>query len=192
MSRRWSALAVAVLAVLSACSSGGDDDALPDGTTTTRPPTSTTSTSTTTSAVADDDVTARYKAFWDARFAANEEPVDPDAPELREYSTGAQLDNVIAETTRNRDEGLAFRHPENSVYERRVQVIEVEGDTAHLQDCVTSDGIVYRVATGEVVDDSVATQSIDVQMRLVDGKWKVESAQLLQSWDGVAGCALAG
>lgn len=183
--------AVLILAVAIAAGCGDDDDrSIPVGTTTsTTEPTFTTETS--AAVDAETELVARYEAFWDARFAANQEPVDPDDPALREFATGAQLENVIDETTRNRDEGLAFRRPANSVYERRVTVIEVAGGTARLQDCVTNDGIVYRVADGTVVEDSVATNSLEATMQLVEGEWKLASARLLQRWEGVAGCALA-
>jgi hypothetical protein len=153
---------IAVALVLACAGCGGDDDdvAIPQGTSTSTTVQETTTSTTPMDAIDEDDVTARYEAFWDARFAANEEPVDPDSPALREYATGAQLEKVIAETRRNQEAGLA-------------------------------DGIVYRVDSGEVIDDEVVTHSIDVTMRRVDGEWKVESAQLLQAWDGVEGCALA-
>lgn len=188
MRRRIAVVALIGVLVLTACGSSDDDGAIPRGTTT-----STVRRTTTTAAQATDDeqtITARYEAFWDARFKANQEPVDPDAPALREYATGEQLDHVIAETAQNRTLGLAFRRPEKSVYRRRVRVLSVRGDSAHLYDCVTNDGIVYRVATGEIIDSSVGTNSLDVTMRLVDGGWKLESAKLLQKWDGVGGCAL--
>jgi hypothetical protein len=189
---RTATLALAVVLVVAGCA--GDDDEVPVGTTSTT--FATTSSTSTTSTSAETDVealaTERYLAYWDARFAANEAPAaNPDAPALRELATGAQLDSVIAETTRNRDEGIAFRRPESSVAERRVQIISIDPDVVRLQDCATTDGIVYRVDSGEVIDDSVVTHSIEATMRLVDGEWKLESAQLLQSWDGVAGCALA-
>ncbi len=70
-----------------------------------------------------------------------------------------------------------------------MKLINLEGDTAELQDCVTNDGIVYRVATGEVVDSSVVTRSLSATMRLVDGAWKLADTRVLQEWEGVAGCA---
>jgi hypothetical protein len=62
---------------------------------------------------------------------------------------------------------------------------------ATVQDCSVNDGVLYRVATGEIVDDSVVTNSVEAVLRLVDGSWKVESTRLLQKWEGVAGCALS-
>jgi hypothetical protein len=185
---------LAITVVLAAgCSSG--DDSVPVGTTTTttRRVATTDTPTTSSSAVPDDEaaIIGRYEAFWDARFAANEAPVNPDDPALREYATEPQLANVIEETTRNRDDGIAFRRPAQSVSERRVTVISIEGDVARLQDCATTDGIVYRVVDDTVIDDSVATHSLEATMRLADGEWKLASTKLLQQWEGVAGCALA-
>jgi hypothetical protein len=135
-------------ALLAGCRGGNDTTAMP--TTTSAPPLPTTTT------VGEDrvaaDIVDRYKQFWEVRFEANREPVNPDDARLSEYATGPQLENVIRETRQRRDQGVAIRRPERSVYERRVKVVRVEHDTAALQDCVTNDGIVYRVTTGEVVD----------------------------------------
>lgn len=191
------ALALAVLVAASACS-GDSEGAIPTPSTQRRSATTSTTavsaSSTTTTAGAtsvEQEITSRYLAFWDARFEANQATPNPDHPGLREYATGAQLENVLAETTRNRDQGIAFRRPEPSVYKRRVRVVAIEGDTARLQDCVTNDGVVYRIATGEVIDDSVGTRSLEAVMRRVEGRWRLESTRVIQEWEGVAGCALA-
>jgi hypothetical protein len=133
----------------------------------------------------------RYVAFWDARFDANSDPVNPEDLRLRELATGSQLDRVVAETQRNRNDGLAFRRPQNSVGEHRVDVVEIRGGVAALQDCVTNDGIVYRVATGAVVDETVVTRSLLATMRRVDGVWKLAETRQLEQWEGVAGCAVS-
>lgn len=193
---RWVRLAVVVaLGLASACSN--DSDAIPAGASTTRSSASATtadrdtSTTTSTAVTAEAEIIARYEAFWDARFAANQPPANPDHPGLREYAIGAQLEEVLAETKGNQEDGVAFRRPPNSVYARRVKLISIDGDTARLYDCVTNDGIVYRVESDDIIDDAVATKSLEVVMRLVDGNWKLERTTLLQRWDGVSGCALA-
>lgn len=175
--------------VLGSCSSG--ESALPDPASTTAAGPSSDITTTGVTALAGDGPVDRYMAFWDARFAANTEPLRPDLPALREFATGAQLDSVIAETHQNAEDGVAFRRPAESVYERRVVVVERGGGVATLQDCVTSDGIVYRVADGHVIDDEVVTRNISATMRKVDGVWKLAASSELQEWEGVAGCALS-
>lgn len=175
--------------VLGSCSSG--ESALPDPASTTAPGPSSDTTTTGVTAPAGDGPVDRYMAFWDARFQANSDPVRPDHPGLREFATGAQLDSVIAETRQNAEDGVAFRRPADSVYERRVVVVERGGGVATLQDCVTSDGIVYRVADRQIIDDEVVTRNISATMRKVAGVWKLAASSELQEWEGVAGCALS-
>ena len=133
----------------------------------------------------------RYQAFWEARFKANQAPPNPGDPGLVEYATGKQLDNVRTETQRRLDDGLAFRRPSNSIARRNVRMTAIDGDVANLQDCAVNDGIIYRTTTGEVVNDDAVTQNINAIMRLVEGKWKLEQASLVQEWEGVAECAIA-
>ena len=139
----------------------------------------------------EEEVIARYQAFWEARFEANRAPVNPDHPGLQEYATGAQLDQVLEETRQNLESGTAFDHPEEPIARRVVRVVEINGNEAVLQDCAVNDDIVYRVATGDVLDDDVVTHNVEATMRRVGGVWKLEAARLVQQWEGVAGCALA-
>lgn len=184
--KRWSALLVvaACLAVVAGCSDDGEASLEPRPTTTSRP-----GTTSTTEPNAEEQVVERYLAFWDARLEANNEPVNPDHPGLREYATGEQLDQVLLETTQRRDQGLAIRRAADPVGEHRVEVLGIDGETATLQDCATDDDVVYRVATGEVVNDRVATLNVEATMRVVDGEWKLARTRVVQRWEGVAGCA---
>ena len=189
---------VAAVALLLAACSGSGDEIVEPASTTSRAPTSasTTFTSTTTSPSGghqpeEQDLVQRYIGFWDARLAANEAPPNPDDPALPEFATGPQLDNVVAETRRRLDDGLALRAADPSRTSHDVTVIGQTADRAELQDCFVNDGIVYRTNTGEVVDDSVVTRSVSADMVLVDGVWKLERATVVQQWEGIAGCALA-
>lgn len=159
---------------------------------TSAPTTSTTSTST-TEQVEDEEalILDRYLEFWDVRFEANSEPVDPDDPRLADLATDAQLTNVLEETQRRADQGLALRYPTNSVTERRPVVASIDGTEAIIQDCSINDTIVYRISDGEVIDDSTVTRSVSATMRNVDGVWKLSSTSEIQKWEGVAGCALS-
>lgn len=139
----------------------------------------------------EEEIVARYIGYWDARFAANSGTPNPDDPALREFATGAQLDVVIAETQSNLDQGLAFRSAANPAGIQRVNVLEIEGDHAVVQECVVTDGVIYQRQTGEIVDDEVYTQNVRGELTRVDGVWRVSAARLVQQWDGVAGCALA-
>ncbi len=183
--RMWSVTAALVL-VLAAAGCSNDGEALPGTTTTTRP---TTTTTTEPEQTAEEEAVERYLAFWDARFEANTEPVNPDHPGLRESADEDQLAQVVLETTQRRDQGLALRAADDPVAEHRVKVVRVDGETATLQDCVTDDDVVYRVTTGEVVNDRVGTRNVEATMRRIDGVWKLVHTRVVQTWEGVAGCA---
>ena len=137
----------------------------------------------------EDEIVARYVGFWDARLAANGEVPNPDDPRLREFATGEQLERVVAETRANLEQGRALRQAANPSGMQRVTVIEVDGDHAVVQECVVTDGVIVRLDTGKVVDDAVATHSVRGELVRVDGIWKVSATQLIQRWEGVAGCA---
>lgn len=192
------ALVVAVVLVVAACSDDDGQSASSTSSTTSSSPatTSTTTLTTTTPETTDgadtleQELIDRYTTFWDVRFEANQAPPNPDDPRLAEYATGAQLENVRAETTSRRDEGLAVREAADPVTSHDVTVVDVSGDEASLQDCFVNDAVVYRIDSGEVVDDSVVTRSVAVVMVKVEGAWKLESATVIQEWEGVAGCAL--
>ena len=186
MSAAWLALVS-----LAGCNDPKKPTAAPTSTTRSVPTTA----GSTTSSVAEGpaaEIVARYQMFWQVRFEANRDPVNPADPRFGEYATGQQFDNIIKETTQRRDQGLALRRPQPSITERRVKVVELAGDSATLRDCATNDGVVYRVNTGEVVDDSVATYNVLSTMRRVDGLWKLDHTSVVQQWKGVAGCALSG
>ncbi len=139
----------------------------------------------------EEEIITRYHAFWEARFEANRAPVNPDHPGLREYATGEQFETAIAGIRQNAAEGLAVRRPDGSSRRSEVRVVSVEGDQATVQECFVDDGVVYRVETGEVINDAVATHNVRATMVQVDGEWKLSSSSLVQRWEGVAGCALS-
>lgn len=196
---------LAVLLALTVAACSGDDSGAAagrDATSSTRRPTSTATDSTTTSssmaapgsAVADplnQQIIDRYIGYWDARRAANTGTPNPDHPGLREFATGEQLTAVIEEARSNLEKGLAFRPSAAPINFRQVRVVSIDGDSAVVQECYVDDGVVYRSATGEVVDDSVTSQNVRGELQRVDGKWRVSRTRLAQWWEGVDGCARA-
>ncbi len=200
---------VALLVLLAGC--GSDDDgatgsttALDRTTSTARPSTtggatgtssSTTPTSTDGSATtldpANQAIVDAYVGYWEARLAANTGTPNPQDPALAQYATGNQLEAVIAETQQNLDKGRAFQPAPNPANFRRVTVVSVDGDRAEVQECFVDDTQVVERSTGRVLNDAVSTQSVLGTLRLVDGSWRVSGSELVQRWEGVAGCALA-
>jgi len=151
----------------------------------------TTSATSSTATPANQEIVDAYTAYWDARFAANSGTPNPEDPALVAHASGAQLEAVIAETQRNLDDGVAFQASPVPADYRRVTVISVDGDRAEVQECFVDDVQVVDRTTGQIVNDVVATQSVSGTLRLVDGTWRVSGSDLVQRWEGVAGCALA-
>ena len=161
-------------------------------TTTERPRVTTTTTPTSGSAGLSAEerlLVQRYVGYWDARFAANSGTPNPKDPALAEFATGPQLAVVVAETQKNLDAGLAFKPRAKPANERRVTVISIKGDQAVVQECFVDDGLVIRRDTGAAVDDKVATHNVRGELTRVNGVWRVSKAELIQRWEGVAGCA---
>ena len=149
---RRAALVVAVACLVVGSCSDDDDDAIPDPSSSSTTLSSSTSTSSTTepdeassTTTAPDDVqalvTARYLEFWDARFEANTEPVDPDSARLRDLATGDQLTNVVAETQQRKDSGLALRAADAPVKERRVRLVDGRWRLAAAQELQKWEGV---------------------------------------------------
>ena len=91
----------------------------------------------------------------------------------------------------NLDQGIAFRQRKDPANFRRVKVASLNGDSATVQECFVDDGLVVRRADGAVVNDTIATHSVKGEMVRVDGRWRLAKAELVQRWEGVAGCARA-
>lgn len=136
------------------------------------------------------EIVDRYLGFWRARWAANSGTPDPAHPDLAEFATGEQLDAVVSETQLNLERGLSYRTADDPVDFQRVQVLTVEAERAVVQECVVDDGLVVRTDSGEVVDQDVTTQNARGELvRGDDGRWRVSRVQVVQMWEGVAGCA---
>lgn len=134
----------------------------------------------------------RVRELFAIREAANDAPApDPDDPAMATVATGEALQALVDETARRLDDGLAIRAGEAGLADIRVGFIEAAATTASVSVCSVDDGVIYRVDTGEVLNDAVATHNYQVDLELVDGVWLTNRVVRLQQWEGVAGCALA-
>jgi len=131
-----------------------------------------------------------YQGYWDATREANNPP-NENHPALRRYATGEAYESVFNAAQTNRLAGRAVRLPENSISEHHAEVVSVDGDTATVRDCSINDGLVVDVETGEVVNDEVVTRLGTGTLVREDGRWKVATTAVEQTWEGVAGCAVA-
>ncbi|HEV2071880.1 MAG TPA: hypothetical protein VGR26_19020 [Acidimicrobiales bacterium] len=129
-----------------------------------------------------------YLASWEAWDAATNPP-DPDFPALAETNTGPALQAAVDQITAWKASGRAAYDPPNSISEHRAEVVRVDGREATVRDCSIDDGLVVIAATGEVVNDQVETALFEASMVIEDERWKVQSLKVMDTWEGVAGCA---
>ncbi len=187
--RRMATAAVAVALLAAGCGGSGEpaaDGEVPLASTTA----STAPTSTTMSrAEIEQAVLDAYLASWDAYTAASD-PADPGFPGLAETSTGPALERAQEQLAAYQFTGRVGRDPEGSIAEHRAEVVSVQGDEATVRDCNIDDGQIVIAATGEVVNDLVATVLFEGSMVVEDGRWKLRSLDVIEKWEGVAGCAL--
>ena len=171
MARRTLAIiTTALLALGFACNSDDDDD----------PPSSS---STTTSPEA--EVEAAYLAFWDMAVRLAESP-DPDDPEIAQRSSGdARTDLVsglrsLREANQRTESGPATNH--------EVLASEVDGETAHIDDCAVDESRLVDDSTGDTQAEGTTTTRWTVTLKQSDGEWLVDQFERVDAWEGVVAC----
>lgn len=164
---RAAALGAAALVLLAACPSGEADN--------TKAPPSTTTTTTTTTPV-EDQVVAAYLGFWDAVFAAGNPP-DPDNPALAEFATGFQLERSRAVAAEDHAGGIGTRQGEPPT-RHDPRVVRVTEGEAVVVDCWLDTDVLYRIETGERVDDRQVWTRGEFHLVVVEGSWKVERSDV--------------
>lgn len=186
---RKAATAAAAIALLVAGCSGSDSPTASGEVPTSSTPTSSVATSTTVDrAEVEQAVLDAYLANWAAWDAATNPP-DPEFPGLAETRTGPALQAAVEQITAWKASGRVAYDPPNTISEHRAQVVRVGDREATVRDCSIDDGLVVIAATGEVVNDEVETALFEASMVIEDERWKVHSLKVVETWDGVAGCA---
>lgn len=181
--RRWSALTIAVLALVSGACSDGRSDA--DDTTTAVKRTSTTTTeaatssASTTTTEATDQVLVAYLAFWDLYIdlGGTPPPFDPAAvsSRLAELTTGAEIQQLFDFLQNNATTGLVLRGD----LEHSPTVTSNDGTVAVVEDCMDDRLGVYRVADDVRTDtDDPNRHLYTVTLRQEGGQWRVETVSM--------------
>ncbi len=133
-------------------------------------------------------VLAAYLASWEAWDAASD-PADPDHPALAETHSGPALTAAAEQLEAWKATGRVVKYPDNSITEYRPEVASLDGDEALVRDCNIDDTQIVIAATGEIVNDQVVSTLAEASMVMEDGRWKLRSLKVVESWEGVAGCA---
>ncbi|MGH8950786.1 MAG: hypothetical protein ACRDX9_05115 [Acidimicrobiia bacterium] len=185
--RRVTTAALAGVVVLAAGACGDDDG---DEESTDQTAASTTAAPTTSTVDPSAEVEAAYLAYWDAYLEAVAEPVNPELPELQALMTGGHR-RVVTRNLRNMQaNALAVREREDSRYRNVFETVEFADEAAKFTACSYDDLVTYDVATGEAVDDSVATKWLEGRMILEDDRWKVAQLEIVSRETGNDQCSV--
>jgi hypothetical protein len=177
--RRWArflgraALTAGVFALaLTAATCGGDDDDSSGHPTTTESPQAA--------------VKADYLAFWDMAVRLAEAP-DPADPELTKRASGDALDDLVKglTTLKAADQHSVF----GPRYTHDVLSVQINGKKATVEDCAVDDSKIVDASTGEVVDQSVVTERLEVELVQSDNNsWLVNSSSRKDAREGAVAC----
>lgn len=191
--KRWSALTIALIVLISCGCSDARSDKRSDAsgsngsvnaTTTSAPAAKTTTTSgpSTTSAVttsadpANEPVLTAYLGFWDLyiELGGTPPPFDPASVTARldELTTGAERTQLFDFLQKNAATGLVLRGD----IVHSPDVVSNDGSVAIVEDCMDDRIGVYRVADNSRSDtDDPARRLYTAALRQIDGRWKVET-----------------
>lgn len=141
----------------------------------------------------EEQIIAAYVGFWDTRNAilSAETPPDPNDPRWPQFATGERLTTAAEEAQRFRDEDLRLVASPAPANFQRVVVVSINGDQAQVHECFVDDAVTVNRSSGTVLNDDVVTLNTSGTVLRVEGVWKVAATDVVQRWEGVAGCSLA-
>jgi hypothetical protein len=133
------------------------------------------------------EVLVALDGFINSTIAVNDPP-DPGHPDLARFRTGAVLANALDAVGQNRQLGIAYRLPAESVYGHQPTISQVSDNTALVRNCLVDDAQQVAVSSGLVLNSSVATKLFETTLVREEGIWKVAENAMVKRWEGVATC----
>jgi hypothetical protein len=175
--------AVLAMTALAACSGNDDNgaDAAPADTTS----------STSTTAGHDDDAADALRVWRDYLVVSQEwrDPPDPGHPRIADFIASEALEDfregIAVELARD----TARRPSATGLPEHTTTVRSSTSSSVVLEDCFVDDFVAYNFRTGEVLDDAVATRTLEVELVDEGGGWKIERIREIDKVEGRAECA---
>lgn len=174
--------AIAVSAVLGACSGDGDgdSDALPAETT-----------SSTSTTVAEDRHASAVLRVWEEYLDVSQEwldPPDPAHPRISDFIAPDALEDFREGIAVELAKDTARRPSASGPPLHETTVRSSSASSVVIEDCFVDDFVAYNFRTGEVLDDAVATRTLVVAFVEDAGTWKIEQIREIDKVDGRAEC----
>lgn len=142
----------------------------------------------------EDEILATYLAYHEARLIAWGEPeADPDYAPLYELVVDPEASNIREGIEKKKAAGEIIVDPPNSDSSHSVRFVgafdptKTEGNSVTLIDCFV-DATEVRTLDGEVLESDPITFVLAIEMRVVDGAWKVAARDVKETYTGVSEC----
>lgn len=135
-------------------------------------------------------ILATVEGYWETLYRGSAPP-DPQYPGLEQYLDGEQLERSRSLVQERFNLGQALRMADDPQYSNEASAVEVDGSSAVVDGCGIDDLVLYQRNQDVVLNDSVSTSRWRLTLQKSDSGWKVVRSEVLQSWEGVAGCALS-
>lgn len=124
-----------------------------------------------------DEIYGRYLLYWDALGIAMGPPApDPDYPPLAELAEAALYEELQGQIEERRDSGRVVLEGPDTDHGLRLPnpavLTKTEGNEVIIQDCFI-DGRIVQTLDGEILDDSVVPKLTNVNLKVIDGEWRV-------------------
>ena len=141
-----------------------------------------------------DEILAVYNAYHEARDVAWGRPeVDPDYAPFYEFVTESQAKLEREAIEKFAEDKQIVVDPGFTEMSHSVRFVgafnpeKTEGNTVTLIDCFV-DATEVRNLDEEVLSDEVVTFVLAVEMKVVDGSWKVAAKDVKERYEGVSEC----
>jgi hypothetical protein len=115
--------------------------------------------------------------------------VDPNDPELAERMVDPALGGFRTQLSTWQAQGQIWLAGDQSRHNVERVVVNRDGLTAEVTDCVVANDALVAVGTTSVSFPPPRTDRGVTTMLNQNGRWMVSKTEVTQHWDGVAGCA---
>ncbi len=142
----------------------------------------------------EDEILATYNAYHEARLIASGRPeADPDYAPLFELMVDPEASKVREGLEKKKAAGEIVVDPGFTELSHSVRFVgafspeKTEGNTVVLLDCFV-DATEIRTLDEEVLESDPVTFVLAIEMKVVDGEWKVAARDVKDRYEGVSEC----
>ena len=150
-----------------------------------------TTSSTSTTSVASDDYGTQALKVWDEFLVVSQEwrnPPNPAHPRIPDFIAADAVEDFRKAIAVEFARDTARRPAASGPPAHKFSVRSSSSLSVVIEDCFVDDFVAYNFRTGEVIDEAVATRTLEVELVKESGAWKIERIREVNKVDGRAEC----